>query len=346
MPTFDPTLDPLASGWTLDGDTTLEAYAAGPTAADPFTITDRSNGYHLGFYAPETIADGYELNPTIWIDTTQLTRIIELDSGVLAGFTNGARQCVATLVQLPGAIRKISILMDQALSPGIPVDWSVPVTFKLKLNGANLELTANGQTESIPLGQLPVSNRATATVEWGCFKDSAICVGKFRTLGQVAPPPPATVHPLGLNIDRVRVRDAVPKDRLRIHGIFSLEAGRSIGIAAGGASVSVTSPDGATPFYGQGLMPVQMEFIEPDWVITAAEKLRTGIEQLLLHARPDGRFGLRFVDGRMQFAPGLDFSRIQIALALGDPAQGDTDGGTATVKLTNDPAGSPRWVLG
>lgn len=346
MPTFDPTLDPLASGWTLDGDTTVEAYAAGPTAADAFTITDRSNGYHLGFYAPETVADGYELNPTIWIDTTQLTRILELDSGVLAGFTNGARQCVATLVQLPGAIRKISILMDQALSPGIAVDWSVPVTFKLKLNGANLELTANGQTESIPLGQLPVSNRSTATIEWGCFKDSAICVGKFLTLGQVAPPPPATVHPLGLNIDRVRVRDAVPRDRLRIHGIFSLEAGRSIGIAAGGASVTVTSPDGATPIYGQGLMPVQMEFIEPDWVITAAEKLRTGIEQFLLHARLDGKFGLRFVDGRMQFAPGVDFSTIRIALALGDPAQGDTDGGSATVKLTNDPAGSPRWVFG
>jgi hypothetical protein len=148
---------------------------------------------------------------------------------------------------------------------------------------------------------------------------------------------------LGLTVARVRLNEDAD-DRLRLRALFNASScGDGIDPAAETVAIRMTTPAGTVYPPVPGIFPIQpgeLELHEAQgvrrWSLTAAARLRTGIERLDID---EGDGTIVLVDRDANLPVGFH-EELKVEIALGN------DLGSAAATLVEEPCGSGRWRVG
>lgn len=182
--------------------------------------------------------------------------------------------------------------------------------------------------------------RAEVTSELGCYSVKgtvAAEVSSFFTERAFIPKEGK------LTFTRFRVRDTDSADRLAFRADYQLAANTD-GIDPSRETVVIKLSTGGAEFYSQTINGFTQRGQAPRrrWVITDAERARTGIEQLVIEEDPANSGSIFLRDVRTDVG-NRDFRNVVAEVTIGNGTDADKLTGAAT--LVEKPAGSGRWRL-
>jgi hypothetical protein len=196
----DPIPDPLAAGWTKEGD---EPHFPVGTS---LRITDTSYFGTCRFFAadPGAFAGEIALAPLVVLDDGFGGTFGE-STGVHVAINDGDRQVRADVLVTPGAgVRVALAVIGGGYTPGFLLPSRV-VSFELRrLADGSGYLSVAGRTPEVvtPLNLAPSRRLGTQTIEFGCDGTGTTVVSEWFTLGF-----PATLTPFtDFTVKRLELR--------------------------------------------------------------------------------------------------------------------------------------------
>lgn len=200
--TFDPIPDPIAAGWTKEGDESLIA------AGTSLRIHDTSNAGFVRFFVEDTAAFGgdIELTPNVSLEPG-FSSDAERSTGVHVAINDGDRQVRADLLEMPGGGVQVALKLLIGYTTGFffPTPWA---SFRLeRLADGSAVLAVAGQVpEIVPRVALALSRRpGRQTLEFGADNRGGVVTSEWwATLG--LPPLPEETPFASLAIDRMQLR--------------------------------------------------------------------------------------------------------------------------------------------
>jgi hypothetical protein len=265
---------------------------------------------------------------------------------------DGQRAAIAACVVRNGE-RGIGLLAqgaapDPASYPVfVPVDWQMFVTLRLRRSaGGDAEIIEiNGVTPNpraiLPAAQCAGPTRSVPSFEFGARSVEAFCTVEYTAFSSetVSLPVAGT-----LSFARFRIRDSESNDRLAFRAEYSLgPASNGIDPAVEPVTIRLATP-GCCDFYTATLSGFTVHGRAPRrrWVLTDAERARTGIEQLVIDESPGNGGAIVLRDGRTELDDRY-FGVVNASIGLGAGATGDALTGSA--RLHEQRAGSGIWRL-
>jgi hypothetical protein len=231
----------------------------------------------------------------------------------------------------------------------VAVDWQtkqVTVRLRRHANGDAEIVEIDGIAPSpralLPASECPPNTRSGGTSEFGCAGVEAQATVEYAAFRseRVVQPTQGT-----LNFTNFRLRDTDSVDRIRLRADYALGSG-SDGINPAIEPVTIKL---STPWAGQfypmpdfnPLNGFDMHRQAPNrrWVLTDAERARTGIEQLVFDEGTNGG-GISLRDFRATIPPG-DYSMVNVDITIGTGATAERL--TGNVQLVEKRAG--QWQL-
>jgi hypothetical protein len=197
---YDPIPDPIAAGWTKEGD---EPHFPAGTS---LRITDTTN---LGFARFVVTVDpftGYiELNPSMLL-TAGFSVDGRQNTGVHVSINDGNREVRARVLGTDGAGVRVVLDLDELYTRGFLFP-TTQATFQLKrLADGTGVLAVPGQIpEAVPYLQLAPSRRyGTPTIEFGSDGTGQVSISEWSTLG--LPPRPRETPFAAFTVSRLQLR--------------------------------------------------------------------------------------------------------------------------------------------
>lgn len=205
----------------------------------------------------------------------------------------------------------------------------------LELNGAAPAL----RTELLPQ-QAPGRTRDGTTAELGCFSAKASISVEVKSYFTERPFVPKEGK---LTFTRFRIRDTDSADRLAFRADYQLGANTD-GIDPAKETVVIKLSTAQGEFYSQTLngFTVRGQAPRRRWVLSDAERSRTGIEQLVIEEDP-GNSGSIFLRDVRTDCGNRSFAAVSAEITIGNGT--DADKLTGAAALVEKPAGSGSWRL-
>jgi hypothetical protein len=178
---YDPIPDPIAAGWTKEGD---EPHFPSGTS---LRVTDTTNAGVVRFFveAPTTaFAAEIELNPSVLL-TPGFSVDGEQYTGVHVAINDGDREVRAAILGTEGAGVRVALALETGYTRGF-VLATTQASFQLKrLADGTGVLAVPGQTpETPPYSQLVHSRRiGRQTLEFGSDGTGQVSISEWFTLG-------------------------------------------------------------------------------------------------------------------------------------------------------------------
>jgi len=335
------------------------------TPGSILTLSDTSSSDCIAFFANDGDAGAaHEVDVVATFQVIQ-TAPNNADAGNRVVINDGiSRSAIASCVVING-VRGMGLLSTGLPSdPGsypvfVPVDWeAAPITIRLRryANGDAEIVEVNGVTPSpralLTANMAPLKTRAGPTVEFGTGSPDTAAGFSFG-----APEPECTVEyyafrseravqPVAgaLGFTRFRIRDTDSADRLAFRADFQLgAASNGFDPTTEPVAIQLSTP-GCCVFYAQTLNGFTVRGKAPRrrWVLTDAERQRTGIEQLVIDEDPGNAGAIVLRDARTELFDDY-FGTVNAVISIGAGALGDVLSGTA--RLEERRAGRGHWRL-
>jgi hypothetical protein len=317
------------------------------------TLDDGDAGDVIYFYGSDPdAAPGIDLDLVVDFQIGGST-LHNADTGVRFLINDGdTRSATFSCVEIAG-LRGIGIAgTGSASDPGtylafVAHDWVAPTTLRLRrwASGDAEIIEVNGVAPSpraiVNWIRLATRTRAGATIEFGCMSPEALTIVNIRQLYSERP---ATAVAGNLTFTHFRIRDDDTTDRLRFRADYTLGSGSDgIDPAAEGVTLKLSTPAGGQFYPSPDFNPIhgfQTHGNAPHrrWTLTAAEKARTGIEQLEI-TEGSASSGNMFLRDRSINLPDGDYSTVNAEVTIG------SDRLTGTVHLVEKKPGSGKWRM-
>ena len=197
---FDPIPDPIAAGWTKEGD---QSHVSSSTS---LRVNDVNNTGFARFYVedPAAFTGEIELNPIVLLDEA-FTVDAENRTGVHVAVNDGAREVRADILEI-GAGLRVALRLEVGHSPG----FSLPTTYAAfhvkRLADGSALLGVPGQPPETVRGiDLAASRRpGLQTIEFGSDNRGGVAMTDWFTLG--LPPLPRATPFASFTVDRLQLR--------------------------------------------------------------------------------------------------------------------------------------------
>lgn len=198
---FDPIPDPIAAGWTKEGE---EPHVPSGTS---LRINDTTNAGLARFYAedPSAFSGEIELNPIVLLNPA-FSAVAEESTGVHVAINDGDREIRVDVFGVPGGGLRVALRLATQYSEG----FAFPTThaaFQVKrlADGSALLAVAGQAPEAVPRLALAGSSRpGLQTIEFGCDNRGGVVSSDWYTLG--LPPPPRQTPFASFTVDRLQLR--------------------------------------------------------------------------------------------------------------------------------------------
>ncbi len=317
------------------------------TSGNTLTLSDTSTNDFILFFATDHDANaGNEIDVIATFQIRQATRNnadagnrIAINDGRIQSAIAAIAACIAKDGSLGIGLMSQGAASDPTTYPVfVPVDWqAAPVTIRLRryANG-DAELVEVNGAAPVPRALLtadkaPGPTRAGfASVEFGCASIEAKCTVEyyaFRSERAVQPVAGA------LGFTRFRIRDTDSADRLAFRADFQLgAASNGFDPTTEPVAIQLSTP-GCCVFYAQTLNGFTVRGKAPRrrWVLTDAERQRTGIEQLVIDEDPGNAGAIVLRDARTELFDDY-FGTVNAVISIGAGALGDVLSGTARLE--------------
>jgi hypothetical protein len=315
-------------------------------------LTDSNNTDHIGFFAVDPGATtGEDVDVAASFQVLNNTTPAGVDVGLRVIITDGVTSAIAACVTL-GGVPGIGIAIGTDFNSGgnygafVQVDWLAPVSlrFRRTATGDAEIIEVNGVPPSpraiVPAVALPGAVRATPSVGFGLFSDSAVTTAAFNQFSSLVV---AQAVAGSVSFTAFRIHDTDSTDRLRFRADYELGANTN-GIDPATEQVTVTLSNGAGEFYSQTLNGFTVGGQAPRrrWSLNQAERTRTGIERFEIDEDPNNTGAVFLRDVRFEGGTG-EFDTVDAEIVIGTGSAADEIIGRAN--LVQRPAGSGRWRL-
>ena len=335
------TSNPLAN-FTQEGG---QSFTGTPSV---LSINDAATTDIVNFYAPHSDAASGAVD--IFADFMVVAgSLAGADLGVHLVINDGASRAVIAACIVHGGVKGIGLASGANFSdPGnyglfVPVDWSSRTTIRIRrtVEGHAEIVEINGTAPSpralLDVALLSPRNRVGSTFEFGAAGPEATAHVDFY---QFRSETVANQIIGAMATTTFRIGDSDSGNRIRMRGDFTLGGGTDgIDPSSEQVEVRLSTPTNGT-FYSKILNGFDPNGQTPRrrWLLNSAEKIRTGIEQLVIDEDPGNRGALSLQD-RTASIPNIDYSTVHIEVGVG------LDLLTETVHLVERPANSGSWRL-
>jgi hypothetical protein len=338
---FDPVPDPIAAGWTKEGD---EPHIPAGTS---LRINDATNAGTCKFFVADPAAFGKEiqLSPSVLL-SSGFSVDAEQSTGVHVTINDGEREIRAVVLGTDGGGVRVAIKLLTGYSTGFILPTN-QASFQLKrLLDGSAYLAANEQpAETIPRLQLALSTRpGQQTIEFGADSKAGVVSTEWLTLGLTPVVPEQPFASFEIKQVKIKTKDGDDgdegedkNDRVRIKGNFAVGSNASLDPTTQSISLTLTRAGETTPFWPPaGVMPIKAGFAKTgvNFSLSRAEKERTGIESFeIIRGRT-----FHCADRRTMVAD-RTYQQVVVELRIGDQVA------RQTVNLAEKTAGNGNWRL-
>ena len=184
----------------------------------------------------------------------------------------------------------------------------------------------------------PLRPRTGPTVEFGCMNLEALATAEIVVFRVERVGAPVAGN---LTFTRFRIRDTDSTDKLAFRADYQLGTGTN-GIDPATEPVTIKMSVPGWEFYSQTLNGFTLRGAAPRrrWTLNDAERLRTGIEQLVIDEDPNNTGGIFLRDVATELAD-VHFGSVTAEITIGTGALADKLTGTA--QLVEKDWGSGNW---